>query len=213
LPLPDLTQFRAGDREWFASARVIMAAPAVLSGSCMNVTETIRTFLEFFGDRGHQMVPGSSLVAPNGEPVLFTTAGMHPLTRYLEGRPHPQGRPLAGVQRCLRTTDLDEVGDDRHLTVFQMLGSWSLGDYDGPQSLRWCGSPRSLRQQVGSCGATASRHEPVSGGRERRLPMALGGPYGIDARPHEVGLPVNVARRSSTRARPFGMRPTTASHA
>jgi alanyl-tRNA synthetase len=103
----------------------------------MNVTETIRTFLEFFGDRGHQVVPSSSLVPPEGDPVLFTTAGMHPLTRYLEGRPHPQGRRLAGVQRCLRTTDLDEVGDDRHLTVFQMLGSWSLGDYDGPQSLRW----------------------------------------------------------------------------
>ena len=65
---------------------------------------------------------------------------MYLLTRYLEGRPHPQGRRLAGVQRCLRTTDLDEVGDDRHLTVFQMLGSWSLGDYDGPQSLRWAGS-------------------------------------------------------------------------
>jgi alanyl-tRNA synthetase len=103
----------------------------------MNVTETTPTFLEFFGDRGHQVVPGSSLVPPDGDPVLFTTAGMHPLTRYLEGRPHPQGRRLVGVQRCLRTTDLDEVGDDRHLTVFQMLGSWSLGDYDGPQSLRW----------------------------------------------------------------------------
>ncbi len=103
----------------------------------MNVTETIQTFLEFFGERGHQVLPGSSLVPPDGDQVLFTTAGMHPLTRYLEGRPHPQGRRLAGVQRCLRTTDLDEVGDDRHLTVFQMLGSWSLGDYDGPQSLRW----------------------------------------------------------------------------
>jgi alanyl-tRNA synthetase len=103
----------------------------------MNVTTTTRTFLEFFGDRGHQVVPGSSLVPPDGDPVLFTTAGMHPLTRYLEGRPHPQGSRLVGVQRCLRTTDLDEVGDDRHLTVFQMLGSWSLGDYDGPQSLRW----------------------------------------------------------------------------
>ena len=62
---------------------------------------------------------------------------MHPLTRYLEGQPHPLGRRLTGLQRCLRTTDLDSVGDDRHLTVFQMLGSWSLGDYDGPQSLRW----------------------------------------------------------------------------
>jgi alanyl-tRNA synthetase len=69
--------------------------------------------------------------------VLFTTSGMHPLTRYLAGRPHPQGSRLAGLQRCLRTTDLEEVGDYCHLTVFQMLGSWSLGDYEGPQSLRW----------------------------------------------------------------------------
>jgi len=103
----------------------------------MNVTETTRTFLEFFGERGHRVVQGSSLVPPDGDPVLFTTSGMHPLTPYLEGLPHPHGRRLAGRQRCLRTTDLDEVGDDRHLTVFQMLGSWSLGDYEGPQSLRW----------------------------------------------------------------------------
>src|SRR6266516_3794840 len=103
----------------------------------MNVTETTNTFLEFFTERGHRVLRGSSLVPPDGDPVLFTTAVMHPLTRYLEGRPHPQGGRLVGVQRCLRTTDLDEVGDDRHLTVFQMLGSWSLGDYDGPQSLRW----------------------------------------------------------------------------
>src|SRR5690348_4107531 len=103
----------------------------------MNVTETTRRFFEFFGDRGHQPIPGGSLVPPDGGPVLFTTSGMHPLTRYLEGRPHPLGRRLASLQRCLRTTDLDSVGDDHHLTVFQMLGSWSLGDYDGPQSLRW----------------------------------------------------------------------------
>ena len=103
----------------------------------MDTSTTIRTFTEFFRDRGHQLTEGSSLVPPDGDPVMFTTAGMHPLTRYLEGEPHPLGRRLAGVQRCLRTTDLDEVGDDSHLTVFQMLGSWSLGDYDGPQSLRW----------------------------------------------------------------------------
>jgi alanyl-tRNA synthetase len=103
----------------------------------MNVTETTRRFFEFFADRGHQPIPGSSLVPADGGTVLFTTSGMHPLTRYLEGRPHPLGRRLASLQRCLRTTDLDSVGDDHHLTVFQMLGSWSLGDYDGPQSLRW----------------------------------------------------------------------------
>jgi alanyl-tRNA synthetase len=103
----------------------------------MNVTETTRTFLDFFAERGHRVIPGSSLVPPDGDPVLFTTSGMHPLTPYLEGVPHPRGRRLTGLQRCLRTTDLDEVGDDRHLTVFQMLGSWSLGEYEGPQSLRW----------------------------------------------------------------------------
>ena len=83
------------------------------------------------------MIPGGSLVPPGGGLVLFTTSGMHPLTPYLDGQPHPRGRRLASLQRCLRTTDLDEVGDERHLTVFQMLGSWSLGDYEGPQSLRW----------------------------------------------------------------------------
>ena len=99
--------------------------------------DVITCFLEFFENRDHRPLQGSSLVPRDGDPVLFTTAGMHPLTPYLEGRPHPLGRRLAGVQRCLRTTDLDEVGDDFHLTVFQMLGSWSLGDYDGPRSLRW----------------------------------------------------------------------------
>ncbi len=99
--------------------------------------QTIDTFLGFFRERGHEFTPGESLVPPPGDPVLFTTSGMHPLTPYLAGRPHPLGRGLTNVQRCLRTTDLDEVGDDTHLTVFEMLGSWSLGDYGGPQSLRW----------------------------------------------------------------------------
>jgi alanyl-tRNA synthetase len=102
-------------------------------------TEQIRdTFLDFFRERGHELVTGSTLLPPDGDrSVLFTTSGMHPLTPYLLGEPHPQGRRLVNLQRCLRTTDLDEVGDDTHLTVFGMLGSWSLGDYDGPQSLRW----------------------------------------------------------------------------
>ena len=103
----------------------------------MNTEQTIRTFTEFFRDRGHQLVRSSSLLPPPGDPVLFISAGMHPLTPYLTGQPHPLGRRLTGLQRCLRTTDLDEVGDNSHLTVFQMLGSWSLGDYDGPQSQRW----------------------------------------------------------------------------
>jgi alanyl-tRNA synthetase len=149
----------------------------------MNVTETIRAFLEFFGNRGHQVVRGSSLVPQDADPVLFTTAGMHPLTRYLEGRPHPLGRRLAGVQRCLRTTDLDEVGDDRHLTVFQMLGSWSLGDYDGAQSLRW-----GLELLTDGLGIGRDRlHATVFGGDEQVGPDSLSRQTWA-----ELGVPVEV---------------------
>ncbi|MEU6140711.1 alanine--tRNA ligase-related protein [Streptomyces sp. NPDC047081] len=103
----------------------------------MNTEETVRTFTDFYRDRGHHLITGGTLLPPPPDPVLFTTSGMHPLTPYLLGRPHPQGRRLVDVQRCLRTTDLEEVGDPTHLTVFEMLGSWSLGDYGHPQSLRW----------------------------------------------------------------------------
>ncbi|MGY0020873.1 alanine--tRNA ligase-related protein [Streptomyces sp. YJ-C3] len=103
----------------------------------MNTEEIIRTFVEYFEERGHRRITGSTLLPPPGDPVLFTTSGMHPLTPYLEGKPHELGRRLVNVQRCLRTTDVDEVGDPTHLTVFEMLGTWSLGDYEGPQSLVW----------------------------------------------------------------------------
>ena len=103
----------------------------------MDTNDTVSTFTGYFRSRGHQVITGSSLIPPPGDPVLFTSAGMHPLTSYLTGEPHPLGRRLTGIQRCLRTTDLDEVGDRTHLTVFQMLGSWSLGDYSAGQSLRW----------------------------------------------------------------------------
>lgn len=103
----------------------------------MDTEQLARIFLEYFEERGHRRVTGSTLLPPPGDPVLFTTSGMHPLTPYLEGRPHPLGGRLVNRQRCLRTTDLDEVGDATHLTVFEMLGSWSLGDYEGPRSLEW----------------------------------------------------------------------------
>jgi alanyl-tRNA synthetase len=103
----------------------------------MDTDRTVRVFTDFYRERGHHLITGSTLLPPPGDPVLFTTSGMHPLTPFLEGRPHPRGRRLVNVQRCLRTTDLDEVGDSTHLTVFEMLGSWSLGDYGHPQSLRW----------------------------------------------------------------------------
>lgn len=87
-----------------------------------------RRFLDFMEANGHVVIEGHSVRSPTDD-VLFTTAGMHPLTPYLGGEPHPAGRRLTDVQRCVRTTDVDEVGDTTHLTVFEMLGNWSLGDY------------------------------------------------------------------------------------
>jgi alanyl-tRNA synthetase len=104
----------------------------------MNPRSIRSTFIDFYRDRDHRLIEGTSLIPPDpDDPVLIVTSGMHPLTRYLEGTPHPLGTRLVGSQRCGRTTDLDEVGDDTHLTMFEMLGSWSLGDYSHPQSLRW----------------------------------------------------------------------------
>jgi len=104
----------------------------------MDTPRILKLFDEFFRERGHHRVRDGSLIPPDPrDSVLFVTSGMHPLIPYLQGRPHPQGRRLHNLQRCLRTTDLDEVGDSSHLTVFEMLGSWSLGDYDHSQSLRW----------------------------------------------------------------------------
>ena len=103
----------------------------------MKTEDVVRTFIEYYEERGHRRITGSTLLPPPGDPVLFTTSGMHPLTPYLEGRPHPLGGRLVNLQRCLRTTDLEEVGDATHLTVFEMLGTWSLGDYDGTVSLDW----------------------------------------------------------------------------
>lgn len=86
-------------------------------------------FLEYFRQQGHAIIPSASLIPENDPTVLFTTAGMHPLVPYLLGQPHPQGTKLANVQKCLRTDDIEEVGDDTHLTFFEMLGNWSLGSY------------------------------------------------------------------------------------
>ena len=86
-------------------------------------------YLDFFREHDHAIIGGSSLIPEMDPSVLFTTAGMHPLVPFLLGEPHPAGARLANVQKCLRTDDIDEVGDDVHLTFFEMLGNWSLGDY------------------------------------------------------------------------------------
>ncbi|MEM2956262.1 MAG: alanine--tRNA ligase [Candidatus Pacearchaeota archaeon] len=95
----------------------------------MKRKELIKLYLDFFKSKNHEIIPSSSLIPENDPSVLFTTAGMHPLVPYLLGQKHPLGKRLASVQKCIRTTDIDEVGDEFHHTFFEMLGNWSLGDY------------------------------------------------------------------------------------
>lgn len=94
-------------------------------------------YLGFFAERGHAVIQSASLIPENDPSVLFTTAGMHPLIPYLMGQSHPKGHRLTDVQKCVRTGDIEEVGDDSHLTFFEMLGNWSLGDYFNHQSIKW----------------------------------------------------------------------------
>jgi alanyl-tRNA synthetase len=95
----------------------------------MNRKELIKKYIDFFKSKDHAEIKNSSLVPENDPTVLFTTAGMHPLVPFLLGQPHPQGKRLVNVQRCIRTGDIDEVGDTTHHTFFEMTGNWSLGDY------------------------------------------------------------------------------------
>lgn len=94
-------------------------------------------YLKFFESKGHKIIPSASLIPENDPSVLFTTAGMHPLVPYLLGEKHPAGNRLTDVQKCVRTGDIDEVGDLSHLTFFEMLGNWSLGDYFNEESIGW----------------------------------------------------------------------------
>ena len=103
----------------------------------MTGSELRRKYLEFFKARGHAEISGRSLIPENDPTVLFTTAGMHPLVPYILGEPHPAGRRLVDVQKCIRTGDIDDVGDPSHLTFFEMLGNWSLGDYFKDQAIRY----------------------------------------------------------------------------
>jgi alanyl-tRNA synthetase len=93
----------------------------------MILASAIRTkYLEFFKSKNHAIIPSAPLVPENDPSVLFNTAGMQPLVPYLLGEVHPLGKRLADVQKCVRTGDIDDVGDDTHLTFFEMLGNWSL---------------------------------------------------------------------------------------
>ncbi len=99
--------------------------------------ELIREYIEFFETKGHREIPSASLIPENDPTVLFTTAGMHPLVPFLLGEKHPLGKRLVDVQKCVRTVDIDEVGDEVHHTFFEMLGNWSLGDYFKKEAIEY----------------------------------------------------------------------------
>ncbi len=101
----------------------------------MKAIEIRNKYLNYFKSKGHAVIPSASLIPENDASVLFTTAGMQPLVPYLLGQKHPNGTRLTDYQKCLRTVDIDEVGDNRHLTYFEMLGNWSLGDYFKEESI------------------------------------------------------------------------------
>ena len=96
-----------------------------------------KMYLEFFQKNGHKVIANASLIPENDSTALFISAGMHPLVPYLLGQQHPSGKKLVNVQKCLRTSDIDEVGNNFHLSFFEMLGNWSLGDYFKQESIRW----------------------------------------------------------------------------
>ncbi len=103
----------------------------------MNSSEIRKRYLAFFEKRGHAVIPSASLVPENDPSVLFNTAGMQPLVPYLLGQKHPAGAHLVDAQKCIRTIDIEDVGDNRHLTFFEMLGNWSLGSYFKKEAIEW----------------------------------------------------------------------------
>jgi len=103
----------------------------------MKGRELKKRYFEFFKEKKHALISSASLIPEHDPTVLFTTAGMHPLVPYLMGQPHPEGKRIVDVQKCIRTGDIDEVGDPSHLTFFEMLGNWSLGDYWKKEAIEW----------------------------------------------------------------------------
>ena len=103
----------------------------------MQSHEIRQRFLAFFEKRGHAIIPSAPLVPQNDPSVLFNTAGMQPLVPYLLGEKHPSGTRIVDVQKCVRTQDIEEVGDKTHDTFFEMMGNWSLGDYFKEEAIQW----------------------------------------------------------------------------
>jgi alanyl-tRNA synthetase len=124
----------------------------------MVVDELRKLYIDFFVDKhGHKEIASASLVPENDPTVLFTTAGMHPLVPFLLGEPHPSGKKLVNVQKCLRTGDIDEVGDSSHLTFFEMLGNWSLGDYFKEEAIKMSYEFLTTNREDGGLGLSSKK--------------------------------------------------------
>src|SRR3984885_5559369 len=117
--------------------RYLNPATSVIIG-VMTAQEIRKAYLEFFKARGHKIIPRASLVPQDDPTTLFTSSGMQPLVPYLLGQTHPEGKRLVDSQKSFRSQDIEEVGDNRHDTFFEMLGNWSLGDYFKTEQLTWC---------------------------------------------------------------------------
>ena len=103
----------------------------------MNAQEIRNAYLTFFKDRGHAVIARAPLVLKDDPTTLFTGSGMQPMIPYLLGEPHPMGQRIVDSQTCLRAQDIDDIGDNRHTTFFEMLGNWSMGDYFKEQQIEW----------------------------------------------------------------------------
>ncbi|MBI3255900.1 MAG: alanine--tRNA ligase, partial [Candidatus Andersenbacteria bacterium] len=103
----------------------------------MSTNEVRQKFLDFFKSRGHVIVPSAPIVPENDPTTLFTGSGMQPMVPYLLGQPHPLGKRIADSQKCLRVQDIEDIGDNRHTTLFEMLGNWSLGDFFKKEQIAW----------------------------------------------------------------------------
>lgn len=145
----------------------------------MTANELRRKYIEFFKQHGHAEISGKSLIPENDPTVLFTTAGMHPLVPYILGEPHPAGTRLVDVQKCIRTGDIESVGDSSHLTFFEMLGNWSLGDYFKADAIRmswefltspqWLGIPKERLSVTVFAGDDSVPRDDESAGHWREM--------------------------------------------
>jgi len=139
MPSKELIEFISNKAE-ISKEEAKEAIEVLISGSAtpkVTRAELVEMYFSFFKEKGHTLIPSASIVPENDPTVLFTSAGMHPLVPYLLGEHHPGGKRLVNVQKCLRTGDIDCVGDASHLTFFEMLGNWSLGDYFKKESIKF----------------------------------------------------------------------------